>query len=119
MTVVSAQRCWLHVWNPGCTFGTLVSSLSSAGVPGAATMHTAVRSADRSGLQIGQGEEAMGLEPAGQARSAPSAIAADRIFDGHRWHHNAVIVIDNGTVQCIAPCDQGAGDWPTEIMPPG
>jgi N-acetylglucosamine-6-phosphate deacetylase len=61
----------------------------------------------------------MGLEPAGQARSAPSAIAADRIFDGHRWHHNAVIVIDNGTVQCIAPCDQGAGDWPTEIMPPG
>jgi N-acetylglucosamine-6-phosphate deacetylase len=61
----------------------------------------------------------MGLEPAGHARSGPSAISADRIFDGDRWHSNAVIVIDNGTVQCIAPCDQSAGSWPTEVMPPG
>ena len=61
----------------------------------------------------------MGLEPAGHARRAPSAISADRIFDGHRWHDNAVIVIDRGMVQCIAPCDQSAGDWLTEVMPPG
>jgi N-acetylglucosamine-6-phosphate deacetylase len=61
----------------------------------------------------------MGLESAGYARRAPSAISADRIFDGHRWHDNAVIVIDRGTVQCIAPSDQIAGDWLTEVMPPG
>jgi hypothetical protein len=41
----------------GCTLGTPVSSLSSAGVPGAAAKHTVVRSADRSGVQIGQREE--------------------------------------------------------------
>jgi N-acetylglucosamine-6-phosphate deacetylase len=61
----------------------------------------------------------MGLEPAGHTQTAPSAIAADRIFDGHRWHSNAVIVIDDGTVRCIAPRDQSAGDWLTEIMPAG
>src|ERR1700722_19142046 len=84
-------------------------------------MHNAVGSADRSGVQIGQCEEVRqwGLEPAGHARRAPSAISADRIFDGHRWHDNAVIVIDRGMVQCIAPCDQSAGDWLTEVMPPG
>ena len=61
----------------------------------------------------------MGQEPAGHARRAPSAISADRSLDGRRWHNNAVIVIDHGMVQCIAPCDRSAGDWPTEGMPPG
>jgi N-acetylglucosamine-6-phosphate deacetylase len=61
----------------------------------------------------------MGPEPAGHARTAPSAISAGRIFDGHRWHNNAVIVIDRGMVQCIAPRDQSAGDWLTEVMPAG
>jgi len=61
----------------------------------------------------------MGLKSAGHARSARSAISADRIFDGHRWHNNAVIVIEDGTIQGIAPWDPSAGDGLTDIMPPG
>src|SRR6266851_3833121 len=61
----------------------------------------------------------MDLEPAEHARRPRSAISADRIFDGYRWHHEAVVVIDRGVVQGIAPRDQGEADWPTEVMPPG
>jgi N-acetylglucosamine-6-phosphate deacetylase len=60
----------------------------------------------------------MALEPAEPARRPRSAISADRIFDGHRWHKDAVILIDRGVVQGIVPHDQNAGDWPTEVMPP-
>src|SRR5882672_12265460 len=61
----------------------------------------------------------MGPQPAEHARRSHMAISADRIFDGYRWHNDAVILIDRGVVQCIAPRDQNAGDWPTEVMPPG
>lgn len=47
------------------------------------------------------------------------AISADRIFDGYRWHDDAVVVIDRGVIRCIAPRGQDAGDWPIEFMPPG
>src|SRR6202045_5398787 len=59
----------------------------------------------------------MGVEPAEHARRRQSAISADRIFDGCRWHNDAVILIDRGVVQRIVPRDQSAGDWPTEVMP--
>src|SRR5713101_9318758 len=61
----------------------------------------------------------MGLEPAEHARRPQLAISADRIFDGYRWHDDAVILIDRGVVQGIAPRDQSAADWPTQLMPPG
>jgi N-acetylglucosamine-6-phosphate deacetylase len=61
----------------------------------------------------------MGPKPAEHARRHRLAITADRIFDGYRWHNSAVILIDGGVVQCIAPRDQSAGDWPTEVMPSG
>ena len=61
----------------------------------------------------------MGREPNRYARTGPSAISADRIFDGQRWHDNALIVIDRGMVQCIAPRRQSAGEWPIDVMPPG
>src|SRR6267142_6881108 len=38
----------------------------------------------------------MGLEPAEHARRSHLAISADRIFDGYRWHNDAVILIDRG-----------------------
>src|ERR1700736_4002681 len=60
----------------------------------------------------------MGLGPAEYARGPQLAISADRIFDGYRWHNDAVILIDGGVVQCIAPRDQSADNWPTEVMPP-
>jgi len=61
----------------------------------------------------------MSPEPAEHARTARSAISAERIFDGYRWHNDAVILIDGGRVQGIAPRDQAAADRPTEVMPPG
>jgi N-acetylglucosamine-6-phosphate deacetylase len=61
----------------------------------------------------------MGPEPAEHAKTARLAISADRVFDGVRWHDNAVILIDRGVVQRIAPRDQRVDDWPTEVMPPG
>jgi N-acetylglucosamine-6-phosphate deacetylase len=61
----------------------------------------------------------MGPEPAEHARTPRSAISADRIFDGYRWHNDSVILIDHGVVQSIAPRDQSAPDWPIEVMPPG
>src|SRR5207249_4142827 len=89
-------------------------------IPGCEPVHPAVRPTNRSGLRTGQrGREAMGLEPAEYARSPRLALSAGRIFDGYRWHDDAVILIDRGVVQRIVPRDQSAGDWPTEIMPPG
>src|SRR5258705_13950088 len=61
----------------------------------------------------------MGREPNRYCRTGPSAISADRIFDGQRWHDNALIVIDRGMVQRITPRDQSAGEWPIDVMPPG
>ena len=61
----------------------------------------------------------MSPEPAEHAPPPRSAISADRVFDGYRWHDDAVILIDRGAVQGIAPRDQAAADRPTEVMPPG
>jgi N-acetylglucosamine-6-phosphate deacetylase len=61
----------------------------------------------------------MGLKPAEHGRTPRLAISADRIFDGYRWHDDSVILIEGGVVQRIAPVDQSARDWPSEVMPPG
>lgn len=61
----------------------------------------------------------MGPKPADHARTSRSAISADRIFDGHRWHDDAAVLIDRGLVQRILPRDQCGGDRPTELMPRG
>jgi N-acetylglucosamine-6-phosphate deacetylase len=61
----------------------------------------------------------MDRKPADDARTSRSAVSADRIFDGHRWHNDAAVLIDRGLVQRIVPRDQNGGDRPTELMPPG
>jgi N-acetylglucosamine-6-phosphate deacetylase len=61
----------------------------------------------------------MSPQPAEHAGRPQLALSADRIFDGYRWHNDAVILIDRGMVQCIAPRDQSVGDWPIEVMPLG
>jgi N-acetylglucosamine-6-phosphate deacetylase len=66
-----------------------------------------------------QGNQTMGPKPADHARTPRSAISADRIFDGHRWHNDAALLIDRGMVQRIVPRGQSGGDWPTEFMPAG
>src|ERR1700688_2203430 len=61
----------------------------------------------------------MGLEPNKHDRKFHVAVSADRIFDGYRWHNDAVILIDRGVVQGIAPRGPSMDDWPTDVMPPG
>src|SRR4051812_6464863 len=61
----------------------------------------------------------MGAEPAEHGQTPRLAISADRVFDGVRWHSDAVILIDRGLVQRIVPRDRRADDWPTEVMPRG
>jgi N-acetylglucosamine-6-phosphate deacetylase len=57
-----------------------------------------------------------------QSASGPqgrSAISAERIFDGQRWHDDAAIVVHRGLVERIVPRGQGLPDTPMEAMPPG
>jgi N-acetylglucosamine-6-phosphate deacetylase len=54
-----------------------------------------------------------------QAEPPQFAISADRIFDGYRWHNDALILIADGIVQSITPRDERARRWSTEVMPPG
>src|ERR1700712_3151418 len=61
----------------------------------------------------------MGLQTAQNVQRPQFAVSADRIFDGQRWHNDALLVIDRGMVQRIAPRGQSAGEWPIEVMPPG
>jgi N-acetylglucosamine-6-phosphate deacetylase len=53
------------------------------------------------------------------AESRRSAILADRVFDGYRWHAHAMVVIHHGLIECVAPRDSGIFDMPAEAMPPG
>jgi N-acetylglucosamine-6-phosphate deacetylase len=67
------------------------------------------------------GREAMDLEPAEHAfaENPRFSIAADRIFDGHRWHDHALILIDHGLVRGIALQGEMTDGYPTSTMPPG
>jgi N-acetylglucosamine-6-phosphate deacetylase len=48
-----------------------------------------------------------------------SAISADRIFDGARWHDNAAVLIRQGLIEGIAARDEIDPETATEAMPPG
>jgi N-acetylglucosamine-6-phosphate deacetylase len=61
----------------------------------------------------------MAMETGEHAATPQLAIAADRIFDGYRWHKDAEIVVDRGVVQRIAPRNHSVGSLPVEIMPAG
>ena len=61
----------------------------------------------------------MGQETAEHVRGPQWAISADRIFDGQRWHTDAVLVIDRGKVERITPRGQSPAEWPIEVMPAG
>src|SRR3984893_16223472 len=54
-----------------------------------------------------------------QAEPPQFAIAANRIFDGYRWHNHALILIADGVVQSITPREESTRCWPIEVMPPG
>lgn len=61
----------------------------------------------------------MGPEAAKNEEGPHFAISAERIFDGYRWHNDAMIVIDRGIVQRIAALNHALCEQPVEFMPPG
>lgn len=45
-------------------------------------------------------------------QSPPRAVLADRVFDGHRWHANAAVLVREGRVAGIVPWGEIPADWP-------
>jgi N-acetylglucosamine-6-phosphate deacetylase len=51
---------------------------------------------------------------------ASHAVLASRVFDGHRWHSAAAVLIDaDGRIRAIAPWGEVPGDWPQRRLPDG
>src|SRR4051812_9668649 len=61
----------------------------------------------------------MATQTPGQQQGWRSAISADRIFDGVRWHDDALVLMHGGAIERISPRGQPIPDIPTEAMPPG
>src|SRR4051812_19568557 len=55
--------------------------------------------------RVATGSEAMAPQSA-QSTQQRSAISADRIFDGYRWHDHAAVVIRQGLIEGIGPRGQ-------------
>jgi len=47
------------------------------------------------------------------------AILADRVFDGHRWHPEAAVLIRDGRIAGIGTWDEVPADWPQRRLPVG
>jgi N-acetylglucosamine-6-phosphate deacetylase len=48
-----------------------------------------------------------------------TAILADRIFDGHRWHADAAVLIRGGRIVELVPAGGVPADWPRMQLPAG
>ena len=53
------------------------------------------------------------------ASRAPHAVMADRVFDGHRWHDQAAVLIEAGRIKGIAKAADVPGDMPVRKLPAG
>jgi N-acetylglucosamine-6-phosphate deacetylase len=49
----------------------------------------------------------------------PHAVLADRVFDGHRWHADAAVLIRDGRIAGIGAWGEVPADWPQTRLPPG
>jgi N-acetylglucosamine-6-phosphate deacetylase len=47
------------------------------------------------------------------------AILADRVFDGHRWHAEAAVLIRDGRIVGIGTWGEVPADWPQTRLPAG
>src|SRR5262249_5508862 len=47
------------------------------------------------------------------------AVLAQRVFDGHRWHSNAAVLIRDIRIVGIAPWSEVPADWPQARPPDG
>jgi N-acetylglucosamine-6-phosphate deacetylase len=58
-----------------------------------------------------------------EARSDPSAsrqhaIAADRVFDGHRWHRHTAVLVRDGRIAGLGPIHDVPDESPRTRLPP-
>jgi len=51
-------------------------------------------------------------------QSLPHAVLADRVFDGHRWHDKAAVLVREGRVAGIVPWGEIPADWQQTRVPP-
>ncbi len=47
------------------------------------------------------------------------AVVASRVFDGHRWHDGAAVLIEDGRIRGIAPSEEVPDGWPQRRMDEG
>lgn len=47
------------------------------------------------------------------------AILADRMFDGHRWHSSAAVMVRDGRIAGVGPWSDVPKDWPQRRLPAG
>jgi N-acetylglucosamine-6-phosphate deacetylase len=51
--------------------------------------------------------------------SGGHAVLARRVFDGHRWHADAAVLIRDGRIVALAPWAEVPSDWPRARVPDG
>src|SRR5690242_18801178 len=60
--------------------------------------------------------EATGINPGTTGRHA---ILADRVFDGHRWHIEAAVLVRDGRILEVGPQTKVPANWPQRRLPAG
>jgi N-acetylglucosamine-6-phosphate deacetylase len=60
--------------------------------------------------------EATGTNP---GTTDPHAILADRVFDGHRWHIEAAVLVRDGRILEVGPQTKVPANWPQRRLPAG
>lgn len=53
------------------------------------------------------------------ANAPQHALLAGRVFDGHRWHGDAAVLVREGRIAAIAGWSEVPGDWPQLRLPAG
>src|SRR5690606_16376032 len=50
---------------------------------------------------------------------SPHAVLASRVFDGHRWHDNAAVLVEGGRIRGLARWAEVPGGWPQRHLRQG
>ena len=48
-----------------------------------------------------------------------TALLADRIFDGYRWHDHAAVLVRDGRIAELVPASKLPTGWPQHRLPAG
>src|SRR6185312_13729959 len=53
------------------------------------------------------------------SNSGGQAVLADRIFDGHRWHAEAAVLVRDGRIAGLGSWGEVSADWQQTRLPAG